>query len=330
MKQRKLGRNGPTVSALGLGCMGMSEGYGAADEREAIATIHRALDLGVSLLDTADIYGPLSNELLVGRAIRDRRSQAFVATKFGFVTDAEAAKERTLDARPQYVERACEASLRRLGIETIDLYYLHRVDPTIPIEETLGAMSRLVSVGKVRYLGLSEVGPVTLARANAVHPIVALQSEFSLWTRDLEANGALASCRELGIGVVPFSPLGRGFLTGAIRTPEDFDANDFRRDHPRFSGDNFVQNLRLVDEVKRLAEAKQCTPSQLALAWVLAQGDDFIPIPGTKRRERLEENCRAIDVVLTTEELAYLTAIFPPGAAAGARYPESMLAMSVS
>jgi aryl-alcohol dehydrogenase-like predicted oxidoreductase len=330
MKQRKLGRNGPTVSALGLGCMGMSEGYGVADEREAIATIHRALDLGVSLLDTADIYGPLSNELLVGRAIRDRRSQAFVATKFGFVTDAEAAKERTLDARPQYVERACEASLRRLGIETIDLYYLHRVDPTIPIEETLGAMSRLVSVGKVRYLGLSEVGPVTLARANAVHPIVALQSEFSLWTRDLEANGALASCRELGIGVVPFSPLGRGFLTGAIRTPEDFDANDFRRDHPRFSGDNFVQNLRLVDEVKRLAEAKQCTPSQLALAWVLAQGDDFIPIPGTKRRERLEENCRAIDVVLTTEELAYLTAIFPPGAAAGARYPESMLAMSVS
>jgi aryl-alcohol dehydrogenase-like predicted oxidoreductase len=318
------------VSALGLGCMGMSEGYGVADESEAVVTIHRALELGVNLLDTADIYGPFSNELLIGRAIRDRRSKAFVATKFGFVTDVEAARQRNLDARPEYVQRACEASLTRLGVETIDLYYLHRVDPTVPIEETLGAMTRLVTAGKVRYLGLSEVGPTTLARANTVHPITALQSEYSLWTRDLDATDTLAACRALGIGVVPFSPLGRGFLTGAIRTPEDFDPNDFRRDHPRFMGENFVLNLRLVDEVRRLAEAKQCTAGQLALAWVLAQGEDFVPIPGTKRRERLEENCRAVDVVLTSDELAHLTAIFPPGAAAGARYPESMLAMTVS
>jgi aryl-alcohol dehydrogenase-like predicted oxidoreductase len=329
MIQRRLGRNGPMVSALGLGCMGMSEGYGASDEREAVDTIHRALDLGVRLLDTADIYGPLSNELLIGRALRDRRSEAFVATKFGFVTDTEAAKERTLDARPDYVQHACEASLRRLGLETIDLYYLHRVDPSVPIEETLGAMARLVTAGKVRYLGLSEVGSATLARAHAVHPITALQSEYSLWTRDLEASGTLAACRELGIGVVPFSPLGRGFLTGAIRTPDDFAPDDFRRDHPRFTGENFALNLRLVAEVKRLADAKQCTSSQLALAWVLAQGEDFVPIPGTKRRERLEENCGAIDVVLNEEDLTLLAAIFPPGAAAGARYPDSMLAMTV-
>jgi len=330
MIRRQLGRTGPFVAALGLGCMGMSEGYGAADEDEAVSTIHRALDLGINLLDTADIYGPLTNELLIGRALRDRRSQAFVATKFGFVTDKDAAQERNLDARPEYVRQACEASLRRLGIETIDLYYLHRVDPLVPIEDTVGAMAQLVAEGKVRYLGLSEVGPDALARASKVHPITALQSEYSLWTRDIEANGALTACRELGIGVVPFSPLGRGFLTGAIRTPDDFDVNDFRRDHPRFQGENFARNLQLVADVRQLAAAKQCTPGQLALAWVLAQGDDLVPIPDTKRRERLEENCRAVDIHLSADELASIAAIFPPDAAAGARYPEAMLAMTVS
>ena len=330
MLQRHFGRGGPSVSTLGLGCMGMSEGYGVADEREAIATIHRALDLGVSLIDTADIYGPLSNERLVGNAIRDRRSQAFVATKFGFVLDPTAAKQRVIDARPEYVERACEASLRRLGIEAIDLYYLHRVDPTVPIEATVGAMARLVAAGKVRFLGMSEIGAATLRRAHAVHPITALQSEYSLWTRDVEVSGTLAVCRELGIGVVPFSPLGRGFLTGAVRTPRDFAPDDFRRDHPRFQGENFDLNLRLVAQVRELAQVKGCTPGQLALAWVLAQGEDLIPIPGTKRRDRLEENCGAVDVVLSGEELARLAAIFPPGAASGARYPDSMLALTAT
>jgi aryl-alcohol dehydrogenase-like predicted oxidoreductase len=330
MIQRRLGRTGPTVAALGLGCMGMSEGYGAIDADEAVKTIHRALELGVDLLDTADIYGPFTNELLIGRALRDRRARAFIATKFGFVTDKEAAQQRALDARPEYVRQACEASLRRLGMETIDLCYLHRVDPSVPIEDTVGAMAQLVSEGKVRYLGLSEVGPETLARASKVHPITALQSEYSLWTRDIEVTGALAACRELGIGIVPFSPLGRGFLTGAIRTPDDFDADDFRRDHPRFQGENFARNLQLVAEVRKLAAAKQCTASQLALAWVLAQGDDFGPIPGTKRRDRLEENCGAVEISLNADELASIDAIFPPDAAAGARYPEAMLAMTVS
>ncbi len=327
MKMRRLGRGGPAVSALGLGCMGMSEGYGAPDEGEAIATIRRALDLGLNFLDTADIYGPHVNEVLVGRAIQGRREDVVLATKFGFVTDPALARRRTLDGRPDTVRRACEASLRRLGVETIDLYYLHRADPEVPIEDTVGAMAELVRAGKVRHLGLSEVGPETLRRAHAVHPIAALQSEYSLWTRDPEGNGVLETCRDLGIGLVPFSPLGRGFLTGAIRSPDDFAADDFRRENPRFQGENFARNLRLVEAVKRLAQSRGCTSGQLALAWVLAQGEDIVPIPGTKRRKYLEENLGALDVALDAEELAAIDTVFPPETAAGARYPESMLAM---
>ncbi|MGH8176714.1 MAG: aldo/keto reductase [Steroidobacter sp.] len=328
MKERQLGRNGPMVPALGLGCMGMSEGYGAPDEREAIATIHRALDLGLRFLDTADIYGPHTNEILVGRAIRDRRAGVTLATKFGFTTDAERAGKRQLNARPEYVRSACDASLRRLGVETIDLYYLHRVDPEVPIEDTVGAMAELVRAGKVRYLGLSEVGPATLARAYAVHPIHALQSEYSLWTRDPEDNGVLEACQSLGIAFVAFSPLGRGFLTGAIRSPEDFEADDFRRNHPRFQGENFARNLQLVEELKRVAEDKGCTPAQLALAWMLARGENIVPIPGTKQRRRLDENLGAMEIVLDAGVLAGIDAIFPPGAVAGARYDESMTALA--
>jgi aryl-alcohol dehydrogenase-like predicted oxidoreductase len=327
VKNRQLGRDGPMVSAIGLGCMGMSEGYGARDEREAIATIHHALDLGLNFLDTADIYGPHTNEILVGRAIRERRSEVILATKFGFVTHPDEAGPRKIDGRAEYVARACEASLRRLGVDTIDVYYLHRLDPSVPIEDTVGAMAKLVRAGKVRHLGLSEVGPMTLERASAVHPIVALQSEYSLWTRDPEENGALDACRRLGIGFVPFSPLGRGFLTGAIRSPEDFAEDDFRRNHPRFQGENFARNLRLVDEIRRVAQTKGCTPGQLALAWVLAQGNDVVPIPGTKRRAYLEENIAAADIELQPEELTALDAIFPPDAAAGQRYAEQMMAL---
>ena len=329
MKTRQLGARGPRVSALGLGCMGMSQGYGAPDEQEGLATIHRALDLGVTFLDTADIYGPHTNESLVGRALRGRRDGIVLATKFGFVADADrdVADTRKLDGRPEYVQRACEASLRRLGVDTIDLYYLHRVDPQVPIEETVGAMAGLVRAGKVRFLGLSEVGPVTLRRAHAVHPITALQSEYSLWTRDPDDSGALAACRELGIALVPFSPLGRGFLTGAIRTPDNFDADDLRRQNPRFQGENFARNLQLVDELNRLAKSRGCTPAQLALSWVLSRGEDVIPIPGTRDRKHLEDNLGALDMPLSSAELATIEAIFPSDAISGARYREAMLAM---
>jgi aryl-alcohol dehydrogenase-like predicted oxidoreductase len=328
MDTRQLGPRGPRVSALGLGCMGMSQGYGAPDEKEGFATIQRALDLGVTFLDTADIYGPHTNERLVGRAIRGRRSGVVLATKFGFVADQELAATRKLDGRPEYVHRACEASLQRLGVDTIDLYYLHRVDPQVPIEDTVGAMAELVRTGKVRFLGLSEVGPVTLRRAHAVHPITALQSEYSLWTRDPEDSGAFAVCQELGIGLVPFSPLGRGFLTGAIRSADDFDEDDLRRKNPRFQGENFARNLRLADELKRLAQARGSTPAQLALAWVLSRGDYVVPIPGTKDRKHLEDNLGALQIAMSAAELAAIDAIFPPDAIAGARYREAMMAMT--
>ncbi|TAA43346.1 aldo/keto reductase [Pseudoxanthomonas winnipegensis] len=326
MKTRTLGRNGPTVSALGLGCMGMSDFYGARDDATSIATIHRALDLGVTLLDTADMYGPHTNEELVGKAIQGRREAVFVATKFGIVRDPANPQARGINGRPDYVRASIEGSLRRLGTDHVDLYYQHRVDPTVPIEDTVGAMARLVEEGKVRYLGLSEAAPDTLRRAHAVHPITALQTEYSLWTRDPEENGVLATVRELGIGFVPYSPLGRGFLSGAIKRPEDFDADDFRRHNPRFQGENFARNLALVDKVRALAEAKGVTASQLALAWVLAQGEDLVPIPGTRRIANLEENLGAIDLVLDAADLAAIDAVFPVGAAAGTRYPEQSMA----
>ena len=320
MQMRTLGRNGPQVSALGLGCMGMSDFYGAHDDAESIATIHHALDRGVSLLDTADMYGPHTNEELVGRAIKGRREQAFIATKFGIVRDPANPQARGVSGRPEYVRAACEGSLKRLGIETIDLYYQHRVDPNVPIEETVGAMAELVQQGKVRYLGLSEASGQTLTRACAVHPIAALQSEFSLWTRDPEENGMLDACRKLGVSLVAYSPLGRGFLTGAIRSPDDFEADDFRRNNPRFQGENFARNLALVDEVKKIAADKGCSPAQLALAWVLAQGEEVLAIPGTRHRSRLDENLGALDVQLSSTERAAIDAVFPPNAAAGARY----------
>ena len=320
MQTRTLGRNGPQVSALGLGCMGMSDFYGAHDDAESIATIHHALDRGVTLLDTADMYGPHTNEELVGRAIKGRREQAFIATKFGIMRDPANPQARGVNGRPEYVRAACEGSLKRLGVETIDLYYQHRVDPTVPIEETVGAMAELVKAGKVRYLGLSEASGQTLTRACTVHPIAALQSEFSLWTRDPQENGMLAACRRLGVALVAYSPLGRGFLTGAIRFPDDFEADDFRRHNPRFQGENFARNLALVDEVKQLAADKGCSPAQLALAWVLAQGEDVLAIPGTRHRSRLDENLGALDVQLSPTELAAIESVFPPHAAAGDRY----------
>ena len=320
MQTRPLGRNGPQVSALGLGCMGMSAFYGAHDDAESIATIHHALERGLNLLDTADMYGPHTNEVLVGKAIKGRREQAFVATKFGIVLDPGNPQARGIDGRPDYVRAACDASLKRLGIDTIDLYYQHRVDPSVPIEDTVGAMAELVTAGKVRYLGLSEASGATLERACKVHPIAALQSEFSLWTRDPQDNGMLAACRRLGVSLVAYSPLGRGFLTGAIRTPDDFEADDYRRNSPRFMGDNFDRNLQLVEKVKTLAADKGCSPAQLALAWVLAQGDDVLAIPGTRKRSRLDENLGALQVTLRDDELTAIDAVFSPGAVAGQRY----------
>jgi aryl-alcohol dehydrogenase-like predicted oxidoreductase len=314
---RRLGRDGPTVSMQGLGCMGMSQSYGPADEGESIATIHRALDLGVFFLDTADVYGDGHNESLVGRAIRDRRDDVVLATKFSLSRGDGGAMK--VDGSPDYVRRACDASLQRLGLDHIDLYYQHRVDADTPIEDTVGAMSELVAAGKVRHLGLSEASADTLRRASAVHPIAALQSEWSLWTRDLEPE-VVGVARELGIGIVPFSPLGRGFLTGAITSPEDFGDDDFRKNNPRFQGENFDRNLRLVDEVKAIAAEKGCTAGQLALAWVMAQGADVVPIPGTKRRSYLEQNVGACAVALTDTDLDRLEKIAPPGAAAGDRY----------
>ena len=320
MQTRTLGKNGPLVSAIGLGCMGMSEFYGAHDDAESIATIHHALDLGANLLDTADIYGPHTNEELVGKAIKGRREQVFLATKFGIVRDPSNPTMRGVNGRPEYVRASCESSLKRLGVDHIDLYYQHRVDPNVPIEETVGAMAELVAAGKVRYLGLSEASAQTIERASKVHTISALQSELSLWTRDPEENGSLAMCRKLGSTLVAYSPLGRGFLTGAITKPEDFEEGDFRRTNPRFQGENFARNLQLVKQVEMLAVEKGCTSAQLALAWVLAQGQDIVPIPGTRRRERLDENIGALDVRLSQEELDSIDRIFPPEAVAGARY----------
>ncbi|HEY8683608.1 MAG TPA: aldo/keto reductase [Rhodanobacter sp.] len=327
MQTRKLGRDGPEVSALGLGCMGMSAFYGRRDDAESIATIQRALDRGINLLDTADMYGPHINEELLGKAIRGRREQAFIATKFGIVRNPDDPQARAVNGRPEYVRACCDASLQRLGIDTINLYYQHRVDPDVPIEETIGAMAGLVAAGKVRHLGLSEASGATLERACTVHPIAALQSEFSLWTRDPQSNGMLAACRRLGVSLVAYSPLGRGFLTGAIRTPEDFDADDYRRSSPRFIGDNFTRNLQLVGQVQALAADKGCSPAQLALAWVLAQGQDVLAIPGTKRRTRLDENLGALDVQLDATELAAIDALFPPDAVAGERYAGAMMRM---
>jgi aryl-alcohol dehydrogenase-like predicted oxidoreductase len=320
MKQRKLGTQGLTVSALGLGCMGMSEFYGAGDDQESIATIHRALDLGVNFLDTADVYGCGINEDLVGKAIKSRRDQVILATKFGNVRDKQG-KFMGVNGRPEYVRKCCEESLQRLGVGQIDLYYQHRVDPNVPIEDTVGAMSELVRAGKVRYLGLSEAAPATIRRAAKIHPIAALQTEYSLWCRDVEAE-ILSTCRELGIGFVPYSPLGRGFLTGKIRKIGDLGANDWRRNGPRFQGENFDRNLTIVHRLEAVAQRKKCESAQLALAWVLAQGEDIVPIPGTKRRTYLEENVAALQIELNREDLAEFNRIAPVGSTAGARYPE--------
>jgi aryl-alcohol dehydrogenase-like predicted oxidoreductase len=324
MKFRTLGSKGPRVSAIGLGCMGMSEFYGAHDDAESIRVIHHALDSGLNFLDTADIYGPHTNEVLVGKAIRERRNEVFIATKFGIMRDPADPAKRGVNGRPDYVRAACDASLTRLGVDHIDLYYQHRVDPDTPIEDTVGAMAELVRAGKVRFLGLSEPSARTIERAHKVHPITAVQSEYSLWTRDPE-DGVLQACEKLGVGFVPYSPLGRGFLTGAIKRQDDFGPDDYRRSSPRFQGGNFAKNLALVDKVRELAEAKGCTPSQLALAWVLARNERVVPIPGTKRIKYLDENIGALDVELDREDLAAIDAIFPRDVAAGARYHAPMM-----
>ncbi len=323
LPHRPLGHSGLSVSALGLGCMGMSDFYSRRDDAESIATMHRALDLGVTFLDTADMYGVGQNEELVGRAIKERRQEVTLATKFGNVRGADGSF-KGVNGRPEYVQSACEASLRRLGVETINLYYQHRVDPNTPIEETVGAMARLVEQGKVRSLGLSEAAPATIRRAVATHPIAALQTEYSLWSRDPE-DEILATCRELGIGFVAYSPLGRGFLTGQLTRFEDLADDDVRRTHPRFQGENFQKNLDLVARVREIAQEKGCTPGQLALAWLLAQGGDIVPIPGTKRRTYLEENVGALQVTLTPDDLRRIDAAAPRGAATGTRYPEHTL-----
>jgi len=324
METRKLGQQGLEVSALGLGCMGMSDFYGSRDETESIATINRALDLGVTFLDTADMYGVGANEELVGRVVRERREWIVVATKFGNVRGSDGSF-KGINGRPDYVRSACDASLKRTGLDVIDLYYQHRVDPDVPIEETVGAMAELVRAGKVKYLGLSEAAPATIRRAHAVHPITALQTEYSLWSRDVE-NQILPTVRELGIGFVPYSPLGRGFLTGQFKTPDDLDAGDTRRNHPRFQGAAFQKNLDLVAAIGTMAADKGCTPAQLALAWVLRQGKDIVPIPGTKRRKYLEDNLGALDVELSDADLARIDDILPPGAAQGTRYPDASMA----
>ena len=326
MHTRQLGKNGPQVSAIGLGCMGMTDFYTTGtDTREATATLHRALELGVNLLDTADMYGPYTNEELIGKAIAGKRNQVFLASKFGIVRDPANPGARGVNGRPEYIRQSIDGSLKRLGVDTLDLYYQHRIDPQVAIEETVGAMAELVSAGKVRYLGLSEASVATLERAHKVHPISALQSEYSLWSRDQEENGCLAACRRLGIAFVPYSPLGRGFLTGALKSPDDFAADDYRRFSPRFQGENFARNLLLVQQVQALAADKGVTAGQLALAWVLAQGDYLIPIPGTKQRKYLEENVAALQVRLNADELQALESVFAANATAGLRYPEEVM-----
>jgi aryl-alcohol dehydrogenase-like predicted oxidoreductase len=325
VKTRQLGRNGPKVSAIGLGCMGMSQSYGTPDRAESLATIHRALDLGITFLDTADVYGPFTNEELVGEAIRGRREEVFLATKGGLVSDSPG-NPSGVDGSPDHLRSACEASLRRLGVQSVDLYYLHRVDPKVPIEDSVRAMAGLVDAGKVRYLGLSEVSPQSLRRAQSIHPITAVQSEYSLWTRDPE-EGVLPACRELGIGFVPFSPLGRGFLSGTVRGLEGLPEEDFRRRLPRFQGDNLSRNLDLVDRLSALAAAKNCTAAQLALAWVLAQGEEIVPIPGTKRRKYLEENAAAVELRLSASDLRSIEEAVPKGGAHGDRYSPAQLTL---